>query len=78
MSDAIWNEALDGEPPRGGDVCDGGGCGIPRDNQNNIIYCNIEGVTFLSSSRIAVVSDASDTAGCQAKDQSIHIFDIIP
>jgi len=49
---------------------------FPTNNQGGIIYCNIEGVTFLSSTRIAVVSDAASTAGCLDKDQSIHIFDI--
>jgi len=49
---------------------------FPKGSQSQIIYCNIEGVTFLSATRIAVVSDAADTAGCMAKDQSIHIFDI--
>jgi hypothetical protein len=45
------------------------------------VYCNIEGVTFLSSTRIAVVSDAKKTeqpAECGDKEQSIHIFDILP
>jgi hypothetical protein len=42
------------------------------------IYCNVEGVTFLSSTRIAVVSDAANEnqPECLDKDQSIHIFDI--
>lgn len=43
-------------------------------------YCNIEGVTFLSPSRVALVSDLSDPqsdpAGCNNKDEMVHIFDL--
>lgn len=43
-------------------------------------YCNVEGVTFLSASRVALVSDMSDPqsdpAGCNNKDEMIHIFDL--
>lgn len=43
-------------------------------------YCNVEGVTFLSASRVALVSDMSDPesdpAGCNNKDEMVHIFDL--
>jgi len=43
-------------------------------------YCNVEGVTFLSSTRVALVSDLSDPqsdpAGCNNKDEMVHIFDL--
>lgn len=41
-------------------------------------YCNVEGVTFLSSTQIAVVSDqyTDSSAPCYNKDESIHIFNI--
>jgi hypothetical protein len=44
-------------------------------------YCNVEGVTFLSASRVALVSDASDPLdgdppGCNNKDEMVHIFDL--
>lgn len=44
-------------------------------------YCNVEGVTFLSATRVALVSDASDPqdgdpAGCNNKDEMVHIFDL--
>lgn len=40
-------------------------------------YCNVEGVSFLSSTRIAVVSDkTSDGGACELKEQMVHIFDI--
>jgi hypothetical protein len=43
-------------------------------------YCNVEGVSFLSASRVALVSDLSDPqtdpAGCNNKDEMVHIFDL--
>lgn len=52
---------------------------FPRDN-GEIIYGNIEGVAWMSSTRIVVVSDKckpdSQSERCEAKDQSIHLFDI--
>lgn len=41
-------------------------------------YCNIEGVTFLSATRLAMVSDKDKTgsASCNTKDESVHIFDL--
>lgn len=42
-------------------------------------YCNIEGVTFLSNTRFALVSDEmknDQDASCNNKDESVHIFDL--
>ena len=40
-------------------------------------YCNVEGVTFLSNTRFAMVSDmTSSGGGCNDKDESVHIFDL--
>lgn len=40
-------------------------------------YCNVEGVSFLSDTRIAVVSDKTkDSGSCELKEQMVHIFDI--
>lgn len=43
-------------------------------------YCNVEGVTFLSASRVALVSDMSDPkddpSSCNNKDEMVHIFDL--
>ncbi len=41
-------------------------------------YCNIEGVTFLSATRLAMVSDEDKTGSslCNQKDESVHIFDL--
>jgi hypothetical protein len=43
-------------------------------------YCNVEGVSFLSASRVALVSDMSDPqsdpTNCNNKDEMVHIFDL--
>lgn len=43
-------------------------------------YCNVEGVTFLSENRLAMVSDKfkgdPTTSNCDDKDQSVHVFDV--
>ena len=49
---------------------------FPRDDFNRILYCNLEGVTWLGADRLAVVSDKGkpDQPGrCARKEQSIHI-----
>lgn len=53
---------------------------FPRDADGRIVYGNVEGIAWLSSTRIVVVSDRasrrSQPGRCQEKDQSIHIFRI--
>jgi hypothetical protein len=52
---------------------------FPRDDQGEIVYCTIEGVSWIANDQIVVVSDkAKPTQGkrCRARDQSIHIFRI--
>jgi hypothetical protein len=53
---------------------------FPRDEEGKILYCNIEGVSWISSRRIVVVSDkrkpGEQAKRCARKDQSIHLFDI--
>src|ERR1700756_96414 len=52
---------------------------FPRNAHGQVIYCTIEGVSWISSNRILVVSDkAKSKQGkrCREKDQSIHIFEI--
>ena len=52
---------------------------FPRSKKNKVKYCNVEGVTWISSDKIAVVSDkrkSIDAGRCKKKDQSIHIFKI--
>jgi hypothetical protein len=44
------------------------------------VYCNVEGVSWLSADTVVVVSDRAKRNGqderCRAKDQSIHVFTI--
>lgn len=50
---------------------------FPRDDKGQIMYCNMEGVTWLGNDRLAVVSDkgkAGQPGRCARKDQSIHLF----
>jgi len=51
---------------------------FPRDKEERIIYCNLEGVTWLPDRRLVVVSDKAkadeQASRCRRKDQSIHIF----
>jgi len=40
-------------------------------------YCNVEGVTFLTDTRLAFASDEDKTGtSCNNKDESLHIFDL--
>lgn len=44
-----------------------------------LLYCNLEGVSWVSPSRVVLVSDmakSGDPASCVYKDQSIHVFDL--
>jgi hypothetical protein len=55
---------------------------FPRSDQGRIRYGNIEGVGWLSPTRIVTVSDRrkkrnQPDEGLSEKDQSVHIFDIL-
>jgi len=42
-------------------------------------YCNIEGVTFLSATQVALVSDSMKSdqdPGCNDKDEMVHVFSL--
>jgi hypothetical protein len=77
-SSALWVGRLD---PAGWEV-DGDGAvfGFPPDEQGRPVYCNVEGVSWLSADTVVVVSDRAKRDGqdarCRAKDQSIHVFTI--
>jgi hypothetical protein len=53
---------------------------FPSNAKGKPLYCNVEGVAWMSRSRIAVVSDKfksdEQPARCCHKEQMIHIFDI--
>jgi hypothetical protein len=51
---------------------------FPKDEQGETQYCTVEGVTFLSATRVAIASDMDDSgsSACNSKDESVHLFDI--
>lgn len=54
---------------------------FPRNDQCEIKYCNIEGVTFLDEKTIVAVSDSMKSGGkqhfrCREKDESVAIFQL--
>jgi hypothetical protein len=55
--------------------------GFPPDPEGRTVYCNVEGVSWVSTDRVVVVSDRAKRNGrqdkhCRAKDESIHVFAI--
>lgn len=55
---------------------------FPRDNDCRVVYCNVEGVAFVSDDMLVAVSDQMKVDNrqpfqCLQKDQSIHVF-VIP
>ena len=53
---------------------------FPLDKKDNCVYCNVEGVDWLTDNRIITVSDRMKTddqpGRCARKDKSIHIMKI--
>jgi hypothetical protein len=53
---------------------------FPPGPDGRAVYCNVEGVSWLSADTVVVVSDRAKRNGqdqrCRAKDQSIHVFAI--
>jgi hypothetical protein len=54
---------------------------FPTDPRGRTLYCNVEGVSWMSADQVVVVSDRAKRGGrqderCRAKDQSIHVFTI--
>jgi hypothetical protein len=78
-SSAMWVGRLRAQPASMEDLFedDGQVFLFPPDAEGRILYCNLEGVTWLGNDRLVVVSDKGkpDQPGrCARKDQSIHIF----
>jgi hypothetical protein len=57
---------------------DGAVFGFPRDPSGDVVYCNIEGVSWIDDDRLVMVSDRAKPADqhprCRAKEESIHVF----
>jgi uncharacterized protein YjiK len=77
-SSALWIGELRGDGL--GFLDDGRIFYFPRDDSGKRIYCNIEGVAWITPEEIAVVSDRRNKdvqkRRCKRKAQSIHIFSI--
>jgi hypothetical protein len=80
VSSAMWVGRVRTAPAGLDDVFEDEGVTylFPRDKGGRIIYCNLEGVTWLPDGRFVVVSDRAkadeQASRCRRKDQSIHIF----
>jgi hypothetical protein len=75
-SSALWVGRL---PPSGWEVAgDGAVWELPPGPDGRTVYCNAEGVSWLSADTVVVVSDRAKRDGqdqrCRAKDESIHVF----
>jgi hypothetical protein len=61
-------------------VDEGQSFAFPLNARGQPVYCNVEGVAWLSPRQIVVVSDRAKPGEqpkkCRDKDQSIHIFDL--
>jgi hypothetical protein len=74
-SSALWVGRLAAADWRLAD--DGATFQFPRDDEGHRVYCNVEGVSWLSDRHVVVVSDKAkpdQTRRCRSKDQSIHVF----
>jgi uncharacterized protein YjiK len=76
-SSAVWTGELDVENWKIVDL--GHVYNFPKDKNGNMIYCNIEGVSWIANDRLVVVSDEKtdndeQPEECREKDQSIHII----
>lgn len=77
-SAAIWLGRL--TPDGLGISGDGAVYELPRDEADEVVYCNAEGIAWLDHGRIVIVSDrmkqSSQPGRCAVKDQSLHVFRI--
>jgi hypothetical protein len=78
VSSALWVGRL--HPSEWTFVDDGQVYAFPTGASGQVLYCNVEGVAWLSPRQIVVVSDRAKPGEqpkkCQDKDQSIHIFNL--
>ena len=80
VSSAMWVGRVRSDPAGLDDLFEDEGRTylFPRNKDGRIIYCNVEGVTWLPDGRLVVVSDKAKSdeqaSRCEQKDQSIHIF----
>jgi hypothetical protein len=77
QSSALWIGRLDVSNWR---IVDQGRVfSFPRNKKGNVVYCNVEGVSWMTKNRLVTVSDARkdhQEKKCKQKAQSIHIVSI--
>jgi len=79
-SSAIWVGRVSKNPNSLDDLWEDNGQVylFPRDKDGKIIFCNLEGITWIKKGIFSVVSDKTkrgkQSKRCKQKDQSIHIF----
>lgn len=75
---ALWTGVF--QEDNWGFVDDGTIYPFPRNGAGEAVYCNMEGVAWITPSQIVVVSDkrrpGKQPGACEEKDQSIHVFSI--
>jgi hypothetical protein len=53
---------------------------LPRDGTGGIVYCTVEGVSWVGADRLVMVSDRAKPgrheARCRAEEQSVHLFEL--
>lgn len=73
---ALWVGTLD--PQNWRIQGDGDVYWFPKELEGAVVYCNVEGVSWIDEDTVVVVSDARKKAeqptACAAKEQSIHVF----
>lgn len=78
MSSALWVGQF--QPDSWEWVDDGMIYQFPRNAAGETIYCNIEGVAWITSTQFVMVSDkrkpGEQSKACMEKDQSIHVFNL--
>ena len=77
-SSALWLGRL--SPSAWAVQDDGVAFRFPTDAHGDAVYCNVEGVSWLSDDDVVVVSDKAKPGKhadrCRAKEQSVHVFAI--
>jgi hypothetical protein len=77
-SSALWLGRL--APSAWEVVGDGVTFMFPADADGQTVYCNVEGVSWLSHDQVVIVSDRAkpgeQRSRCRGKDQSVHVFAI--
>ena len=77
-SSALWTGRLD--PDAWAVTDDGVVQDFPRDPRGDVVYCNVEGLTWVGPDRLVAVSDRAKPGEqdrrCRAKEESIHVFDL--